>query len=370
MTKFIALYLPQYHPIPENDQWYGKGFTEWTNVASSKPLFKGHYQPHVPADLGFYDLRLKESRRAQAEMAQRYGISAFCYWTYWFGNGRKLLDMPIWEVYKDKNITLPFCLGWANHSWEKKLWNRKEKNELLIEQTYPGKEDYSAFFYEMLPLLRDERYFRVNNCPFFLVYKPLDCPDMNMFIETWRKLALKEGLLDFYFVGRDSACRDKEKILGMGFNAVYDDNMLNIHHEQDISTKIVTRIARRYLHVPTIFEYKDAIKYMITDDAASEDVIPSIAPNWDHSPRSGKYSPIFVNCEPELFEIVAKKAAMIVSKKDEDKKLVIIKSWNEWGEGNHLEPDLKYGLGYLEALKRVVDAYGGQNKNENWERVV
>ena len=173
MAKVIAFYLPQFHPVKENDMWYGKGFTEWTNVAKARPLFKGHYQPHIPADLGFYDLRLPEVRQEQARMAQEYGVTAFCYWNYWFGNGKQLLEMPIWEVYKDHSITLPFCLAWANHSWEKKMWDKKGNNQLLMEQQYLGIEDYKKYFYTMLPLFKDERYFRVGDKLFFLIYSPL-----------------------------------------------------------------------------------------------------------------------------------------------------------------------------------------------------
>ena len=197
MARFITFYLPQYHPIDENNQWYGKGFTEWTNVAKARPLYKGHYQPHIPSDLGFYDLRLKEVRREQARLAQNNGIDAFCYWNYWFGNGKQLLEMPIWEVYADKEITLPFCLAWANHSWEKKMWDKKGTNELLIEQQYLGEDDYERYFYTMLPLFKDERYFKVNGKLFFIIYNPLESNEIKKFIQLWRKLALREKLGGF-----------------------------------------------------------------------------------------------------------------------------------------------------------------------------
>ena len=356
MIKYIALYLPQYHPIQENNDWYGNGFTEWVNVAKAKPLFRNHYQPHIPKDLGFYDLRLTETRREQAKMAQEYNVSAFCYWTYWFGNGKQLLEKPLWDVFNDKEICLPFCMAWANHSWEKKLWDKKSKNELLVEQQYLGASDYEMFFYKYLPLFKDQRYLRVHNKLFFLVFDPL-ADGVSLFIETWKLLAKKEGIDGFFFVGKDSDCRNKETILNVGFDAVYDDNVFNIHHKLSLPKKAALYFKRKFLGMPTVFQYKDAIKYMLSENSSDSRVIPVIAPNWDHSPRSGRNAILLDKCDPKYFESLVESVSAIVSKKDTEDQLVIIKSWNEWGEGNHMEPDLKYGRGYLEALKRVSDFY-------------
>lgn len=358
MIEYIAFYLPQYHPIPENDRWYGKGFTEWTNVAKAKPLYRKHYQPHVPADLGFYDLRVQETRREQAKLAQNYGITAFCYWNYWFGNGKQLLEKPLWDVYHDKEITLPFCIGWANHSWERKQWdNDASHNELLMEQQYLGKDDYTNYFYTYLPLFKDDRYYKVDGKLFFIIYCPLDSECIKEFIITWRKLANKEGLPDFYFVGKDMSSRNIQKILDVGFDAVFDDNTLNIHHEQKIFTKIRLAIGRKIFNHPTVFQYKDAIKYMLNDWSKNEKVIPVIAPNWDHSPRSGKNAMILHNCEPKFFGKLVNNVSKIVRQKPKGKQQVIVKSWNEWGEGNYLEPDCKYGLGYLEEIKKSIEGF-------------
>ena len=157
MSKFIAFYLPQFHPIPENDYWYGKGFTEWTNVAKGKPLFKGHYQPHIPADLGFYDLRLRDTIVAQTELAKKYGIDGFCYWHYWFGNGKRLLERPFQAIVEDKSIDFPFSLAWANETWEKKLWDKEKKNEIIAKQEYPGIQDYIDHFYALIDAFKDKR---------------------------------------------------------------------------------------------------------------------------------------------------------------------------------------------------------------------
>ncbi len=355
MAEFIAFYLPQYHPIPENDEWYGKGFTEWTNVAKAKPLFRGHYQPHVPADLGFYDLRLRDVRVAQAQMAQKYGIACFCYWTYWFGGGKTLLDMPIWEVHKDNEISLPFCLAWANHSWEKKKWKADESNEMIVEQKYLGESDYKAFFYHFLALFRDNRYYRVDGKLLFVIYDVLADESLKEFISIMRSLAKQENLGDFYFVTRDDDCRSKEKIFTTGVDAIYDNNILNIHHNLGLLSKVLLYIKRDILGQPTVFSYKKAIDYMISDDVYQENIIPLIAPNWDHSPRSGGRAMILKDCEPKYFYKLCVRALKCVRNKKEAHRIIFIQAWNEWGEGNHMEPDLKYGKGYLEALKKAIE---------------
>ena len=362
MSQFVAFYLPQYHPVHENDKWYGPGFTEWTNVAKAKPLFKGHYQPHIPADLGFYDLRLAEVRRMQAKMAQDAGVSAFCYWTYWFGEGKQLLEMPMYEVQKDKSITLPFCIAWANHSWEKKLWDKNGSKELIVEQKYLGEKDYTDFFYKMLPLFKDERYFRVEGKLFVCIFDPLANAEILNFLNVWRALAKKENLGDFFFCGKDSACRNKQKILNLGFDAVYDDNVFNIHHNLSLFSKLWLYFKRNYLKLPTVFKYKDAIKYMVTDDALQADVLPVISPNWDHSPRSGRKSILLHDCKPKYFFNLVKNTIAFIQRKPESRQIVLIKAWNEWGEGNHMEPDLKYGRGYLNALKTAIE--GGKKIDE------
>lgn len=351
MAKFIAFYLPQFHPVPDNDKWYGKGFTEWTNVAKAKPLFRGHYQPHIPADLGFYDLRLRDTIVAQTELAKEYGIDGFCYWHYWFGNGKRLLEKPFQALVADKTIDFPFSLAWANETWEKKLWDKNKKNEIIAEQLYPGKQDYIEHFYALVDAFSDKRYIRVDGKLFFIVYRPLNCPDIDVFIKTWRKLAEKEGLGDFYFVAKDFDCRDKEKLFSFGFDAIYNDTVLNIHHKLSMVNKIRLKIQRDIFGMPTTFKYKDAIKYMVTKDDYEDNIFPLIAPNWDHSPRSGRKSLILTECDPSIFGQVVKEAIKAIKGKPLEQQIVMIRAWNEWGEGNHLEPDLKYGRGYLEQLK-------------------
>ena len=201
-ARVIALYLPQFHPIPENNRWWGPGFTEWTNVVKAKPLFKGHVQPKIPADLGFYDLRLPEVRQQQADLAHEAGIEGFCYYHYWFG-GKQLLERPFNEVLASGKPDFPFCLCWANHSWSNKTWNRKsnmQSNSMLIEQTYPGYDDDYNHFMNVLPAFRDKRYITIDGKPVFFLYNPWEHTRVKEWIVMWRKLAQENGLPGLHFV--------------------------------------------------------------------------------------------------------------------------------------------------------------------------
>lgn len=168
-ARVIAYYLPQFHPIPENDNVWGPGFTEWTNVAKARPVFHGHYQPRIPADLGFYDLRLPETREQQAQLAREAGVEGFCYWHYWMGNGKRLLQRPFDEVLNSGKPDFPFCLAWANHDWKTNTWKNKGGNQMICEQLYPGDEDYIAHFNYVLKAFKDHRYITVDGKPLFLI---------------------------------------------------------------------------------------------------------------------------------------------------------------------------------------------------------
>lgn len=353
MARFLALYLPQFHPIPENDVWYGKGFTDWRNVAAARPLYPGHYQPHIPADLGFYDLRLKDTVRDQVKLARAYGVDGFLYWHYWFGNGRQLLESPFHDVVKDKSLDIGFAAAWGNASWDKKQWGEKGQNKRLIEQQYLGEEDYKAHFYSLLEAFRDQRYIRIDDKPIFVIYQPMDSDEIPKLINVWRMLAQKEGIGDIYFIGHVFYGREREKLFSLGFDAVYDDNMLNIHHRKPEVVKAFWAVLRNYFHIPTVFDYKKAIKYMILEADFEENVFPTIVPNWDHTPRTGAKNIMFKNCDPRCFQQLTENAIHAIRNKQEDHQIVFIKSWNEWAEGNHMEPDLRYGRGYLEALKQA-----------------
>ena len=353
--KVLALYLPQYHPIPENDKWYGRGFTEWTNVGKAKPLFRGHYQPQVPADLGYYDLRVPETRLAQAELACEFGVTGFCYWHYWFGNGRRLLERPFNEVLRSGEPDFPFCLGWANHSW-KGIYNGVKTKESLIEQEYGGIEDYERHFYDVLPAFQDSRYVRIDGKPFFLIFSPLEIPDSRAFIDLWQELAIKNGLKGIHFVANTYRPDDIEKLLSLGYDAV---NVVRLFEYQRIGLSLfrmaLNKINREIFKHGFWCQYKDAMKYFSGDEDRRENVYPTIVPNWDHSPRTGKFGGILKNSTPELFQKHVEKTISYVQDKSSEHRVVILKSWNEWAEGNYMEPDLKHGRGYLEAWKRALE---------------
>jgi hypothetical protein len=359
-ARVIAFYLPQFHPIPENDEWWGKGFTEWTNVGKAKPLFRGHYQPKVPADLGYYDLRLPEVREAQAAMAREAGIEGFCYWHYWFGDGKRLLERPFNEVLESGKPDFPFCLGWANEDWQAKIWNREAgKNRILIEQKYPGKRDNENHFNELFSAFRDKRYIRVNGCPLFLIYKPLLFKNIDKFIKQWNSLIKNHGIAEkFYFIANTLHEDEYDRLKQLGFDAVAISTSPRIGLTDNIKLeKIIFQGMRKVMQLlfnrPYVVKYSFALKYFFNENFdTKEDVIPFIFPNWDHSPRSGKQAIILHKSTPELFEKHVRTVVTGIEKKQN--KIVFLKSWNEWGEGNYMEPDLKFGRGYLNALRKIL----------------
>jgi len=353
-ARVIAFYLPQYHPIPENDAWWGKGFTEWTNVGKARPLFKGHYQPRVPADLGYYDLRIPEIRKAQAEMAKYAGIEGFAYWHYWFA-GKRLLERPINEILKSGKPDLPFCFAWANETWSG-IWHGKP-GTILIEQSYPGKEDYVNHFYACLEAFTDQRYICVDDKLLFILYKPLNLPNPNEFIEIWNTLAIQNGLNGFYFVGVTLKNEiETIKILNVGFDAVNINQLAYAKHKVSNFKNIYSLLSQRYFKSNiglSLWNYEDIIRNWISEDDFKENVFQSILPNWDNSPRSGRRGVILKNSTPQLFEQHLLDVLNTVN--DKKHKIVFLKSWNEWAEGNYVEPDMKYGKLYLDILHKHLN---------------
>jgi hypothetical protein len=347
--KVIAFYLPQYHPIPENDQWWGKGFTEWTNVVKTKPLFKGHYQPKIPADLGFYDLRLPETRIQQAALAKEFGIDGFCYWHYWFG-GKRLLNQVFDDVVRSKEPDFPFSLCWANHSWYSKTWDpsKRDEDKLLIEQTYPGEKDFIAHFKTLLPAFKDKRYMRNNGKLLFGIFSPMDFKQFKDFKKTWNRLAIENNLPEFHFFGYTINFKIKDYIL----NSEYDSAVMDyVHFGDKFKLSFKEKIIRELFNRPKLFKYKEYVDFVKSKYKSSEIIHPCIIPNFDHSPRSHKYGKVFNDSTPRLWRELLK--FIFSETKGRASNLIFIKSWNEWGEGNYLEPDLKFGLQYLETIKET-----------------
>lgn len=356
-VRVIAYYLPQFHPVPENDAWWGKGFTEWTNVTKAKPLFKDHSQPFLPSDLGFYDLRIPEVRQQQADLARANGIDGFCYWHYWFGNGKKVLDLPINQIVKSGKPDFPFCLAWANETWSGR-WHGLDK-DIIIKQEYLGDRDFEIFFYDCLPAFKDKRYIRVNDKLLFSVYKPFDSPLILDFIKLWRKLAEKESLGGFHFNGINCDV----SVLSRGFDSYTPGAPLiqNFHNNDSPINKFTRRcfnkrisdFLRNFPHKgPEIFDYKTLVDSEF-NDISDNYIIPVVLSTWDNTPRSGRRGFVIENSSPELFRQILKKAFRSVSSNPQAFQILFIKSWNEWAEGNVLEPSIRYGSSYLKALREV-----------------
>lgn len=368
MARLIALYLPQYHPIPENNEAWGKGFTEWTNVGKAKPLFRGHYQPKVPTDLGYYDLRMPETRAEQAKYAKEAGIEGFCYWHYWFGNGKRLLETPFNEVVRLGEPDFPFCLCWANHSWSNKTWkkdlSKKVANTIIAEQLYPGKEDYVAHFNALLPAFKDKRYITVDGKLLFAVWNP-NVPQMKEFIQTWRELANKHGFKGVHFVAmlytaslrsNTTISERMEKVFEIGFDAVNTIGNTMAEKKCGKIKRYINAFLSKYMHINVITKYNqaDINRNLFCDEDKLENVYPTIMPNWDRSPRTGKDCTIYINSTPAVFEQCVLDALQLVKHKKNEHQIIAIRSWNEWGEGNYLEPCIKYGTGYLKAINNAL----------------
>ncbi len=352
-ARLIAFYLPQFHPIPENDEWWGRGFTEWTNVAKAKPLFRNHAQPVVPSDLGFYDLRVPEVREAQASLAKSCGLEGFCYWHYWFGEGRRILERPFEEVVRSGKPDLPFCLAWANQSWTG-IWHGSPK-KVLIEQKYPGREDDEAHFASLLPAFRDDRYIRVDGRPLFVLFDPFDIPDPRRWIANWQECAVRNDLPKLYFVAMTNKYPDSRLD---AFDAVTSLPPQDFIGDRSRYERALTRLQTRDLYglvsprfkKPAVFDYASVVEHAFrrTPDASVH--IPCVLPNWDNTPRSGSRGVVFNNSTPELFRRYLDKAFTHVEGRAPDHKIIFVKAWNEWAEGNYVEPDLAHGHAYLDTI--------------------
>jgi hypothetical protein len=348
----IAFYLPQFHPIPENDAWWGPGFTEWRNVARARPLFRGHYQPHIPGDLGFYDLRVPETRLAQAAMAAAHGIEAFCYWHYWFA-GRRLLERPLDEVIKTGEPDFPFCLGWANQTWTG-VWHGAE-DRVLMAQTYPGRDDHIQHFWSLVPALTDPRYLRVDGKPLFYVYRPESLPDPVAFTDLWRELALGIGLPGLYLVGEHW---ESWNPVQRGFDAAVDTSLLQLRERpgRRHPSAWLRWQWKEFRQQPTVYRYEDVWNVFVSDERTQ---LPhrhvALLPGWDNTPRSGSHGLVLHGSTPALFRRQVRRAVDITARQAPEHRLVFLKSWNEWAEGNYVEPDLRFGRGYLEAIREEID---------------
>jgi len=352
-ARVIAFYLPQFHPIPENDAWWGKGFTEWTNTANARPRFWSHYQPHVPADLGFYDLRVPETRTEQANLARLYGIEAFCYYHYWFA-GKQLLERPFQEVLRSSQPDFPFCVCWANQTWTG-IWHGAP-DRVLIEQTYPGNDDHRAHFESLLPAFTDPRYVTVDGSPLFVIYVPTGFTDPRATADLWREMAVRAGLPGLHLVG--CTWNPLWSPSAYGFDASIIHGLLR--RRGGVSWGRPVKKICDYMAVklgrPTVYEYEKVFDDLLPGNLVVDQNYPVVIPNWDNSPRSGPHGVVLHRSTPELFRKLFRRALALTEHFSPGRRLLFIKSWNEWAEGNHLEPDLRFGHGYLAVVREEIIA--------------
>ncbi len=361
--RLIAFYLPQFHPIPENDAWWGRGFTEWTNVAKARPLYADHYQPHLPADLGFYDLRLREVQREQAAMASAYGIDAFCFHYYWFA-GKRLLERPVDDFLRDPATDIGFCLCWANENWTRK-WDASD-NEVLMAQTYSADNDI-AFIDSLLPFFADRRYVRVGGAPVLLVYRPQHMPDPAATAQRWRERAQQAGIGALHLV----ACltHGNETFAQFGYDAGVEFPPHNVHATAPgvWPPNLCTHFGTAPDFAGCIWDYADIAKNFADRDYGTK-IYRCVFPSWDNTSRQHNRAFVMQGGDPQNYECwLGSTAARTRAERAPGEQLLFINAWNEWAEGCHLEPDHRHGRGFLEATLRVKS--GTPRADADWRHI-
>jgi lipopolysaccharide biosynthesis protein len=352
MIRAIAFYLPQFHPIPENDEWWGKGFTEWTNCMRARPLFPGHYQPHMPADLGFYDLRVPQVREQQAQLARAYGIHGFCYYHYWF-SGKRLLELPFNEVLASGKPDFPFCLCWANENWTRR-WDGGE-NQILVAQTHTDDND-RAFIREVIPAFRDRRYIRVDGRPLFLVYRTDLLPDPHHTVRIWREECVKAGVGDPYLVRTESRITaiDPQQ---HGFDAAYEFPPHGMPEGANVEPEDVfpQREGVDPSFTGTLWQYEVLARGYLSRQRPDYTLFRGNLVSWDNTPRRQGRGTVILDGTPELYRYWLSKIVEDTRNWHAgDEQLVFINAWNEWAEGCHLEPDARFGHRWLEATRQAL----------------
>lgn len=354
--RSVAFHLPQFHAIPENDEWWGKGFTEWTNVAKAKPLFAGHDQPQLPADLGFYDLRLTEAREAQSSLAREYGIHGFCYYHYWF-HGRRLLERPVNEILASGQPNFPFCLCWANESWSRR-WDGLER-QLLVEQNYSVEDDLNHIR-ALIPAFKDPRYIRVNDRPVFLVYRASKLPNAAATADRWRTEVKRAGLPDIYLINVEGFPDEHGLAPKIDFNAAVEfapdwtclpeRKWRQRHHRWLYRLGLSRGAGVRH----NIYDYDEVVARMLAKPQVDYLRFPGVTPAWDNSARRKEGATILTGATPEKYGRWLDTAVKQFQAPTPQENFIFINAWNEWAEGNHLEPCQKWGRAYLEATRKVL----------------
>ncbi len=348
IPRLIAFYLTQFHPIPENDQWWGKGFTEWTNVTKAAPLFEGHYQPHLPTDFGFYDLRVRDTRRDQIKTAKRYGIDGFCYHYYWF-SGKRILNLPLDDMLADHESDMPFCLCWANENWTRR-WDGAE-HELLVSQDYLPEDDIN-FIKSLEPFFKDQRYIKVDGKPYLIVYRPQNIPDVHNTLKVWRDYCRLVGLGEIHLCA--ALTHGNEKYAHLGFDSGVE---FPPHNFKPVNVSDKIKFTDEFNG--QLMQYATIAQSFIDHVYDDERVFKTVFPSWDNTARTKDRAVIVLNGTPENYEYWLSSTIDLAQQFKKEESLVFINAWNEWAEGCHLEPDRLYGYGFLQA---TLNAKSGLRK--------
>jgi glycosyltransferase involved in cell wall biosynthesis len=344
-TKLICFYLPQFHRIPENDRWWGKGFTEWTNVKKTKPHFDEHYQPKMPGELGYYNLTDEKIAIKQAKLAKEYGIDGFCYYYYWF-NGKKLLEKPIERLLETKKPNFPFCICWANENWTRR-WDGFN-NEVLIKQEYSDEKNIELIN-ELIPYFKDKRYIRIDSKPLFIVYKTKDFPNLKETVQLWREECRKKGIEEIHVSMVQTFGQDNFEQYGLDSAIQFFPHNLS---EKIINSTINNKGKLRNLNPEfngKVLDYKEIMEDFISK---STNQFSGVIPGWDNSARRKNDPMIVINSSPEEYRKWLETA--IKRSREKNSELVFINAWNEWAEGCYLEPDKRFGRSFLEATRKAV----------------
>lgn len=373
-VKIIPFYLPQFHRIPENDQWWGEGFTEWTNVKKAVPLFEGHHHPKVPSERNYYNLLDDDVKIWQAELAKKYGVFGFCYYHYWFKDGKQLLEKPAEQMLENKKIDFPFCFCWANENWSKN-WDGGNR-EVIMEQSYGEKDDWEKHFQYLLKFFKDDRYITVNGKPLFIIYKPEQIIDIYQMVTYLKKRVKEEGFpglccaFQFPTYYADMYYREDIFDYRIGFEPVYSRNVENLKYPgtvrkvkmlRNLFGENIVSMYRKMRHEKmgsswgksqslAMYFYDETWEQILANEW-SEEFLPGAFVDWDNTPRN-KHGVMYEGFSIEKFENYMKKLLQRAEK--EKKPMVFINAWNEWGEGAFLEPDEKYGYQKLEAVKNAL----------------
>lgn len=360
--KIIAFYLPQFHTFPENDKWWGKGFTEWTNTRKALPLFENHYQPRIPINNNYYNLSDNKTFQTQIDLAKKFGIHGFCFYHYWFKDGKKLMQTPIENYLKDKSLSLPFCLCWANEPWTR-AWDGGEK-EIIMPQEYGDKNEWEQHFNYLLKFFEDDRYIKIDGFPILVIYRPEIIPKFDEMIKFWRFLAKKHGFRDIKVLSQSSFYNTNKSISKeIDFTINYEPGFT----DWELANKKMSTIISNFFRYPKCICNKIRLKFSpnkslnlldydefykkILSRKTKDNSYPGAFTDWDNTARRNNKARIFVGSTPQKFESYLTQ----LIKKEREKDFLFITAWNEWAEGAYLEPDLKHGYGYLKALRNALN---------------